>query len=49
MEEQLRIQTLSALLPEELDALNRAGDEKPFIIVQRQANNSPYVTMPDPI
>ena len=47
MEEQLRIQTFSDLLPEEVAALDKAGDEKPFIIVERQANNSEYVTMPD--
>jgi diketogulonate reductase-like aldo/keto reductase len=48
MEEQLRIQTFPDLTKEEVEALEKAGDEKPFIIEQRQANNSGYVTMPDP-
>jgi hypothetical protein len=49
MDEQISIQTLSDVRPEEVQALDKAGDEKPFIIVQRQADNSLYVTMPDPL
>lgn len=47
MDEQVRVQALAELLPKEIESLERAGDEKPFIIEQRQANNSQYVTMPD--
>lgn len=48
MEEQLRIQTFSELQKDEVEALEKAGDEKPFIVVQRQADKSEYVTLPDP-
>lgn len=47
MAEQLRNQGISPLLLEEVEALNQAGDSKPFVIVQRQVGNSEYVTFPD--